>query len=202
MFDVATPKSSDSVTGENCTGSLRVCNDNYDVSCDTEEILNCTNISNDQEVTQVLNEIRIKNVNRVIIGHLNVNFFAAKIDVIITIMPGNVDIMVFSETKLDDSYPMAQLFIEGFGKPLRFDRNANGGGLLIYVRADIPCKQLSKHEKKEKYNFYCITKMAEFWNIKKTCKNTFSLHPEKCSACEGLMCIFYFIVCLLDLMYS
>ena len=54
--------------------------------------------------------------------------------------------MVFIETKLDDSYPMAQLFIEGFGKPLRLDRNANRGGLLIYVRANIPCKQLEKHD--------------------------------------------------------
>ena len=74
------------------------------------------------------------------------NFLAAKIDAVRTIMMGNVDIMVFSETKLDDSYPMAQLFIEGFGKPLRLDRNANGGGLLIYVRADILYKQLEKHD--------------------------------------------------------
>ena len=74
------------------------------------------------------------------------NFFADKIDAIRTIMTGDVDIMVFSETKLDDSYPMAQLCIEGFGKSLRLDRNANGGGLLIYVRADIPCKKIEKHD--------------------------------------------------------
>ena len=39
--------------------------------------------------------------------------------------------MVFGETKLDDSYPMAQLLIDGFGNPIRLDRNAYGGGLLI-----------------------------------------------------------------------
>ena len=54
--------------------------------------------------------------------------------------------MVFSETKLDDSYAATQLLIEGFGKSFRLDRNARGGGLLIYVRTDIPCKQLSKHD--------------------------------------------------------
>ena len=54
--------------------------------------------------------------------------------------------MVFGETKLGDSYPMAQLLIDGFGKPFRLDRNAYGGDLLIYVRSDIPCKQLNKHE--------------------------------------------------------
>ena len=127
--------------------SLRDCNDKCEVSlCNTEEILNCTDIRSDKDVAQVLKEIRIKNLNWVIIGHLNVNFFAAKIDAIRTIMPGNVDIMVFTETKLDDSYPTAQLFIEGFGMPFRLDRNDNGGGLLIYVRADIRCKQLNKHD--------------------------------------------------------
>ena len=80
------------------------------------------------------------------IGHFNVIFFAAKLDAIKIIIPGNVDIMVFRETKLDDSYPVAQLLIDGFSKPFRLDRNVYGGGLLIYVRSDIPCKQLNKHE--------------------------------------------------------
>ena len=82
----------------------------------SEEFVDKTDI-NHQEVSQVLKKIRIKNINRVIIGHLNVNFFAAKLDAIKTIIPGNVDIVVFGETKLDASYPMAQLLIDGFGKP-------------------------------------------------------------------------------------
>ena len=74
------------------------------------------------------------------------NFFSKKLDAIKTIIPSNVDIVVFSEIKLDSSYPIAQLLIEGFGKPFRLDRNAFGGGILIYVRSDIPCKQVNKHE--------------------------------------------------------
>ena len=50
-----------------------------------------------------------------------------------------------TETKLDDSYPTSQFFIEGFCKPYRMDRNKHGGGILIYIREDIPSKQLSKH---------------------------------------------------------
>ena len=56
------------------------------------------------------------------------SFFAAKIDAIKTIIPGNVDIMIFGETKLDSSYPTAKLMIEGFKKPFKLDRNANGWG--------------------------------------------------------------------------
>ena len=71
---------------------------------------------NYEEVSGLLKKIRLRNVNRVIIGHLNVNFFAPKHDVIKTIIPGNVDIMIFGETKLDGSYPTAQLKMEGFKK--------------------------------------------------------------------------------------
>ena len=86
----------------------------------------------------ILKDIRTKNVNIVLIGHLIVNFIAAKLDAIKLIIPGNTDIMVFGETKLVASYPMAQLLMPGFGMPFRLDSNAYGGGLLIYVRYDIP----------------------------------------------------------------
>ena len=53
--------------------------------------------------------------------------------------------MVVGETKLDDSYPTSQFIIAGYSHPFRLDRDKHGGGLLIYVRDCIPCKQLHKH---------------------------------------------------------
>ena len=44
------------------------------------------------------------------------------------------------ETKLDSSFPRAQFHIHGFGEPYRFDRNGKGGGILLYIRDDIPSK--------------------------------------------------------------
>ena len=35
--------------------------------------------------------------------------------------------------------------IEGYSAPFRRDRNANGGGILIYIREDIPCKEMYDH---------------------------------------------------------
>ena len=49
------------------------------------------------------------------------------------------------ESKLDDSFPRSQFLIDGFHRPLRFDRNKNGGGILLYVREDIPAEILSHH---------------------------------------------------------
>ena len=50
----------------------------------------------------------------------------------------NIDILMISETKIDDTFPHIQFFIEGFSTPYRLDRDANGGGIYLYVREDIP----------------------------------------------------------------
>ena len=50
---------------------------------------------------------------------------------------------MISETKLDNSFPEVHCYIEGYSKPYRIDRNCYGGGIILYVRTDIPSKLLS-----------------------------------------------------------
>ena len=57
-------------------------------------------------------------------------------------MMENVDILLISETKLNDTFPVSQFMVGGFHTPYREDRNDNGGGLLLYVREHIPCKRI------------------------------------------------------------
>ena len=45
--------------------------------------------------------------NRIIIGNLNINSISSKFDELITIIPGNIDILVLTETKSDASFPTA-----------------------------------------------------------------------------------------------
>ena len=54
------------------------------------------------------------------------------------IVKNNVDILMISETKLDDSFPTSQVLFHGFSAPYRLDRNSKGGAILLYVRVDIP----------------------------------------------------------------
>ena len=56
-----------------------------------------------------------------------------------------LDILIITETKLDDTFPVSQFHIDGFSKPYRLDRNRNGDGVIIYMREDIPSKILTKH---------------------------------------------------------
>ena len=57
-----------------------------------------------------------------------------------------VDILMLSETKLDESFPSAQFNIPGYGTPYRQDRNCNGVGILVYIREDIPSKQIHTNQ--------------------------------------------------------
>ena len=54
----------------------------------------------------------------------------------------NLDILLISETKIDSSFPTAQFQIEGY-TTYRLDRNTNGGGILLYIREDIPSTLLN-----------------------------------------------------------
>ena len=77
--------------------------------------------------------------------HININSISNKFEQLKIIIRGNIDILVVTETKLDESFPTAQFLIDGFSEPYRMDRNRNGGGILIYIRDDIPSKRLNRH---------------------------------------------------------
>ena len=51
---------------------------------------------------------------------------------------------MISETKLDESFPSMQFNINRYNIS-RSDRNDKGGGILMYVCDDIPCKLISMH---------------------------------------------------------
>ena len=67
-----------------------------------------------------------------------------------------VDILLLSETKLDDSFPTAQFSLNGFCKPYGLDRNSNGGGILLYVRDGVPSPLLTDYEIKANLELFFV----------------------------------------------
>ena len=51
-------------------------------------------------------------------------------------------ILLASETKLDDTFPVGQFCINGYSTPYRLDRTSHGDGILLYIAEDIPSKML------------------------------------------------------------
>ena len=60
-----------------------------------------------------------------------------------------MDILLISETKLDDSFSSEQFLLDGFSKLYKLDRCSNGDGILLYIRDDILSRLLSNSDKTE-----------------------------------------------------
>ena len=90
-----------------------------------------------------MKKIRINNVNRVVIGHININSIRNKFDMLFSMVKDNIDMLMVSETKLDSSFPQAQFRMEGYAPPFRYDRSSHLGGTLLSIREEIPTKIIS-----------------------------------------------------------
>ena len=53
--------------------------------------------------------------------------------------------MATSETKLDDSFPKSQFMVEGYSL-YRQDLTSSSGGLIVYVRDDLPNRRMTPVE--------------------------------------------------------
>ena len=91
-------------------------------------------------IITVLDRVRLNNADMLIIGHLNVNSLRNKFEMLRETVKDKLDILLISETKVDLSFPSSQLAINGFISPLRLDRNSSGGGIMLFVREEIPSK--------------------------------------------------------------
>ena len=82
----------------------------------------------------ILKNVKLKNWNRLVIGHININSIRNKFESLKILIKGNLDIIVITETKIDETFPSRQFAIEGYALPFRLDRNADdgGGGAHLY----------------------------------------------------------------------
>ena len=100
------------------------------------------NVPDESNPYSILNDIRVKNMNRVIFAHININSIRNKFNMLADLIAGKIDLLLISETKIDDTFPSSQFLIPGFSTPYRLDRTENSGGLILYVREDIPSKRI------------------------------------------------------------
>ena len=118
-----------------------------------------TSINNSEDQPEnrnlkALTRIRLKNRNRPIIGQLNINSIRNKFDFFCSKISPHLDLLLDSETKLDNSFPTALFVMSGFCKPYRLDRCSNGGGLLLFIREDLRSCLLTGYKPSE--NVECI----------------------------------------------
>ena len=69
-------------------------------------------------------------------------------------MKGNIDILMVSETRIDNNFPVGNFVIDGLGTPYGLGRDSNVGGNLLYVREEIAFNFLATDEKNHIECFY------------------------------------------------
>ena len=90
-----------------------------------------------------IKRIRCKFPKNIFISYLNINSIRNKFDALGALVSSYFDILSVAETKLDSSFPNSQFNLEGFKSPYRIDISSRSGGILTFIRVDIPSRQLT-----------------------------------------------------------
>ena len=121
-------------------------NNNVTINSIVNESIGDESAKKKNHASIALGDLRLENRNGLIIAYLNINSIRNKIDFLRPMISETIDILIIAETKIDNTFPTCQFFIQGFMKPYRYDRTKNGGGLLIYARECTPVKELIQYK--------------------------------------------------------
>ena len=69
-----------------------------------------------------------------VFAHLNINSIRNKFELLSEQVRGNVDVLMVSETKIDDNFPIGIFLTHGSSPACRLDRDSKGGGVMLYIR--------------------------------------------------------------------
>ena len=103
-----------------------------------------TSFDSNENAFDLIKQNRLKNKNKVILAHLNINSIRNKFTCLKELVSDNIDVLVIQETKLDETFPERAFMIPGYKKPFRKDRNSHGGGIMVFIRDDIPSREVPK----------------------------------------------------------
>ena len=100
--------------------------------------------------------IRKIHSNKIIVAHTNINSLRNKFDMLTNSVTEYIDILMISETKLGSTFPYALYHLKDFSNPYRLDRNCHGGGILVYVRDNIPSNLVKLDQNFENFEGFFI----------------------------------------------
>ena len=167
-------------------------------SVNSKPLNNSKSLLNDQKnLGSNLHRVRIENPSRIIFGQININSMRNKFDLLMYIIKNEIDIFMISETKIDNSFQISQFTMTGYSIPLRLDRTSHGGGILLFVREDIPCRIiktdcdadfkgiLAEINLRKKKWFLCCSYNPHKSNITNHLKNICKTGKTKCNSWQS-----------------
>ena len=71
-------------------------------------------LSDQKNLDSNLHKVRIENPLRIIFGQININSIRNKFDLLMNIMKNEIDNLMISETKTDNSFPISEFTMTGY----------------------------------------------------------------------------------------
>ena len=92
-----------------------------------------SNLSNNDLTSpeKQLHNLRLKNPGKLVCAHLNINSLRNKFY-----------LLMIYKIKLDSSFPKGHFHLNGLSETYRLDRNGYSGGILVFIREDLPSKHI------------------------------------------------------------
>ena len=113
-----------------------------------------SNVTQANDCLSVLKALHSDNSNKLIFTHININSVRNKFGFPSTQVKGNTDVLMVSETKIDNSFLVGNFVVDGFSTPYWLYRDSNGCNIMLYFREDIPSNLLATDEKNCIKSFY------------------------------------------------
>ena len=105
----------------------------------------------------LLSESRIiKNPNKTIRAHLNINSIRNKFEMLSLLFHGVIDVLMICEAKFDKSFFTMQFIIEGYPTIYRLDKNDRGKRIMLIVKDNLFTSCLDKHCFPDEIEIFCI----------------------------------------------
>ena len=70
-------------------------------------------------------------MNRLLFGQININSIRKKFELLFSLVSNNIDVLLISETKIKNKFPVSQFCVHGYSVPFRLDRTWNEGGIML-----------------------------------------------------------------------
>ena len=97
-------------------------------------------MKNSDNLTKGLKILGLKYAQNPTIAQMNINSIKNKFDLLVSQIASNINVLMISGMKTDESFPTSQFLIDDFSSTYRLDKNANRGHALVYFKNNIVTK--------------------------------------------------------------
>ena len=91
-------------------------------------------VKEEEGVKSSLCNLKLRNLNRLIFGQININSVRNKFELLFSLISNNIDVLLISETKIDNTFPVSQFCVPGYSVPFRLDRQKTEEVLCYMLR--------------------------------------------------------------------